>query len=271
MSRIWKDSFGYTSTIVAFLIAILNIANLTFDDLIPNLAWWIKLIIILIIYVLIVFLIYLVSACITRFGVKIHINGNTVYIKRGDLFKAEGWKVIPFNEHYDTDVDDKVIARTSLNGKFILEHVPAIKDMRKAILKSEAESTYAKKEIVSGRDTYTLGRIVTYEDYMLLAFSHFNEYNEAHISRPDYERCLFTMWKEIRRTYANKRIYLPLIGSGITKFDDTIQKSNSDLLKCILCTLHASGENFTQPITILLTPETMRKIKLYEVKGAISL
>jgi len=126
-----------------------------------------------------------------------------------------------------------------------------------------------KKYKKGNRFAYPLGRIITFEDYMLLAFSHFNEQNVAHISKPEYERCLLAMWKEIRRTYANRPVFLPLIGSGITSFDDVPEKSNIDLLKCMLCTLRASGENFNQPITILLTKEIMQELNLYELKGVV--
>ena len=69
--------------------------------------------------------------------------------------------------------------------------------------------------------------------------------------------------------YANRPVFLPLIGSGITSFDDVPEKSNIDFLKCMLCTLRASGENFNQRITILLTKEIMQELNLYELKGVV--
>jgi hypothetical protein len=78
-----------------------------------------------------------------------------------------------------------------------------------------------------------------------------------------------TMWHEISRTYAGNPIFLPLLGSGITRFDDVPNKSHFDLLKCMLCTLKSSGENIAAPITILLTTDIMQKLNIYEVKGAI--
>ena len=63
------------------------------------------------------------------------------------------------------------------------------------------------------------------------------------------------------------RISLYLLGSGITRFDGTPQKSNFNLLRCMLCTLRTSGVNINQPITILLTEETMQSINIYELKG----
>lgn len=77
------------------------------------------------------------------------------------------------------------------------------------------------------------------------------------------------MWKEIRRLYANKPVTLPLLGSGITSFDGIPHKSNFDLLKCMLCTLKASSENFNQSITIVLTKDIIQEINLYELKGVI--
>lgn len=35
----------------------------------------------------------------------------------------------------------------------------------------------------------------------------------------------------------------------------------------MLCTLRTSGVNINQPITILLTEETMQSINIYELKG----
>jgi hypothetical protein len=76
------------------------------------------------------------------------------------------------------------------------------------------------------------------------------------------------MWTEISRTYANRPIFIPLLGSGITRFDGTPHKSKADLLKCMICTLRTSGVNINQPITILLTKEAMEEINIYEIKGA---
>ena len=50
---------------------------------------------------------------------SISLGGTSVHIKKGDIFLQDGLKVIPFNEYFDTSVDDKIIARNSLNGKYI--------------------------------------------------------------------------------------------------------------------------------------------------------
>lgn len=52
-------------------------------------------------------------------GVHATICNTDVEVKVGDLFSFDGIKVIPFDEYFDTEVDDKVISRNSLNGIFL--------------------------------------------------------------------------------------------------------------------------------------------------------
>ena len=269
LSKEWKDSFVYSSSIMAAIMALLDVCDLSIGNIDPPLLWWKKLLVILIIYVAITLFVRLYIKIISNRKLKLDVRGISVTIKSGDIFSANGWKLIPFNEYYDTLVNDKVISRNSLNGIFIERHVKDINELNAAISIAKTESSYFPHYVKEGRLAFPLGRIITYKDYLMLAFAHFDERNVAHISRPEYEQCLFNMWKEIRRVYANKPINIPLIGSGITSFDDLPEKSNSELLKCILCTLQTSGENFNQPITIILTPTIMKEINTYRMKGVI--
>ena len=68
-------------------------------------------------------IIYAVIRSFAHKSYKTSINGKPVEIKTGDLFAEKGWKVIPFNDRYDTQVDDVIIAHNSLNGKMIDSYV----------------------------------------------------------------------------------------------------------------------------------------------------
>ena len=109
---------------------------------------------------------------------------------------------------------------------------------------------------------FPLGRIIKYKNYLLLSFSHFDDDNVAQITRIEYEQCLITMWKELRRTYNGETIVLPLIGSGITSFTDLTEKSNIDLLKCMICTLKFSKEQFQSDIKIVVKSEVWDDLNL---------
>ena len=51
--------------------------------------------------------------------VSFKINGTKIIVKEGNIFEEPGKKVIAFNEYFDTTVDDKIIAKGSLNGVFV--------------------------------------------------------------------------------------------------------------------------------------------------------
>lgn len=75
---------------------------------------------------------------------------------------------------------------------------------------------------------------------------------------------LMKMWKEIDRVYASNDVVLPVLGTGISRFDDG-PKDKDDLLRCMLCTFNSSGVSFNSKIKIVLYGST-GDIPLYEYK-----
>lgn len=231
-----------------------------------ELIWWIRILICVGIFACIVILAFIAKASIAQKGIKKEVNDNVVIIQKQDIFATTGLKVIPFNEFYDTLVDDNVIAHSSLNGIFIDKYVDDIEDLRRCIAESDSQSSSLKPHIKNGRNCYPLGKIIKYDnEYLLLSFTHFAN-NEAHLSHNDFEKCLFNMWKEIERVYANRPIAIPLLGSGITRFDDTPHKTHNSLISCILCTLKTSNVHIKQPITLCLTEDVFDELNIYELK-----
>jgi len=265
--KIWKDSAMFAFVLLAGIESIMSIVAISLDDIIKK--WWWRLFFIVAVYAVLTILTLIVKYLQTKKEINLDIRGIKVTIKQGDIFKAVGWKIIPFNEHFETIVDDIFIAKNSLNGKLILEHLDkdGVEELKSAIGADDKSPILVQFDDKTNKWKYPLGRIKIFRDYMLLALTHFNEQNEAHTTRAQYEQTLRIMWQEISRTYANKPIFLPLIGTGITRFDDIPEKNYTELLRCILCTLRTSNLHINQPITILLTEEALSKINLYELKG----
>ena len=246
-------------TIIGFSLA--DIDKFCGDD------WFTRLGTLVLIYIALMFLVLLVKIWRVYNGISLKIRGITVNVQQGDIFKVNGWKVIPFNEYFDTVVDDVIIAKNTLNGILIENHIDDLEALNSAISSDNRSPLKGKYIQKKGKYRFPLGCIKIYNDFMLLAFTHFNDQNEARLTQSEYEDCLRFMWKEINRTYANKPIYLPLLGSGITRFDGTPHKSKSDLLNCMLCTLRKGQENINMPISIILTKDALKEINLYEMKG----
>ncbi len=267
-SRITRDSFSTATALFALIGTVATIVGVSVRQLLPgDLPIWITSALVVFVFGLTIILIYAIKWLRVRNGIRLNIRGNDVVVKSGDLFESEGWKIIPFNEFFDTSVDDIIISKTSLNGVFIEKHVDDVQKLKNDIVADSDSVLGEPSKTKEGKLKYELGTIKRYgSEYLILAFTHFNEHNEAHLSMADYERCLMMMWREIRRVYSGKPVYLPLLGSGITCFDDFGEKSYQDLLRCLICTLRSSKLNFTVPITIVLTKEVLKGIDLYELK-----
>lgn len=203
---------------------------------------------------------------------KLKINSTNIVIKYGDLFEEEGLKVIAFNEFFDTQVDDKVIATSSLNGIFITEHSDGASTIDNKIdseirLKQSIISENVHRKFGGKTTRYKLGCVCPYYDYFLLSFSHFDDDNKAYISVEDYISCLMHMWNELDIYYAGRPIVLPLLGSGITRFN-TSDITSQELLKYMVMTFKASKVKFnnTSSLTIILNEKIRDDINLYEIQ-----
>lgn len=262
--KLWRNFIKIVSTVAAILSFILTIVDIDQKT---------RLIISLIVlFSLALVFLKMWHSANKQFNKKLTINSTDVTIKYDDLFSQQGIKVIGFNEFFDTQVDEKIISSNSLNGVFITQHsagAPSIDStidnevrLIKNVVERDVSRLYGGKTI-----RYKLGSICPVEDYFLLALSRFDEDNRATISIEDYISCLMHMWNELDRYYAGKPISMPLLGSGITRFNNA-DLSPQELLKYIIMTFKASKVKFnnTSSLTIVLNEKIKDEINLYDIQ-----
>ncbi|MDY6487122.1 DUF6430 domain-containing protein [Acinetobacter faecalis] len=206
-------------------------------------------------------------------SIEIKIEGSIVCVKEGDIFKEKELKVIAFNEYFDTQVDDQIISKSSLNGIYIKhfvnnpsaldKHIEDFPFMKSNILDVNNNRKAGKKQ------RYKLGTIVVHGDYLLTAFSKFNEANEAHLTMPEYLGFLINFWDQINTVYANKSVSTPILGSGITRIKGHKGISDEDLLKIMIWTFRVSEMRFKHPakLTIIIHPDKLKDINLLDIKS----
>ena len=257
-----KKSVRYSFSFITGVSTVAGIWGYTVKDINPQLRWWIWGLLLFLIFILLTCIIYVVIRLLAHKPYKTNINEKPVEIKIGDLFTEEEWKVIPFNDRYDTQVDDVIVSHNSLNGKMIDLYVNNLECLNDTIKAAENDTSELKSKKVKGKTLFPLGRLIPYNDFLLLSFSHFDEQNRAYLRAGEYERMLICMWTEMRRVYAAKHIAIPLIGSGITTIDGMSEKNYTEMLKCMLCTLRGSKFQPVQGISIILTEEVMKKVDM---------
>ena len=106
--------------IIGAISTIMAVVGVSLIDLLPKGSGCLfRLFVFVVLFILIAILAAVVTYRRSRSGVHLAINGMDIDIVVGDLFVTDGVKVIPFDEYFDIQVDDKVISRNSLNGIFI--------------------------------------------------------------------------------------------------------------------------------------------------------
>ena len=206
---------------------------------------------------------------------KLIIGNSNVIIRIGDLFKETDLKVIAFNEYFDTQVDERIIASRTLNGKFINEYVNNIVELDKSIeddpilipqrLTMNTTRTSGKKQ------KYKLGSVHEYNGYLLTAFTRFDNDNRAFLTMQDYINCLLNFWDQLDIIYANRSVVLPLIGTGITRFKDcdnnATNMTEQEKLDILLWTFKVSRIKFNYPteLTIVIHSSIQDKINFYKI------
>lgn len=262
-----RDSIRLSIDFIGFIATIMTILGWSLNDCIDNM--FISLCLVVVVFLLSWFIIYTKLGRKYKDSVSITVRETPVSIIYGNIFETEGWKVIGCDTHFDTRVDDIVISKKSLHGQLVIEHGDT--NEIKEVVKEAAIS----KKLTANEDglyDFDLGTIIRYDSskeeqtYLMLAMTELNSNHEAHTNMAKFEQMLINMWREIDRVYASHDIVLPLLGTGISRFDDG-PKDNESLLKCMLCTLNVSGVTLNSNITVVIYPYKKSNIQLYEYKS----
>lgn len=266
LSKRVRDSIIFSTTIVGMISTVLTILGVSLGDW-KSSSLWMRICIVIAFFLLICFATYKILGRIFSSSIKLTIRKTPVSVSCGDIFQASGLRVIGCDTHFDTRVDDIVISKKSLHGQLVTEH--GNKDEIIMAVEAEAKRLGLQKNS-DGLYDFPLGTIVSYNSnvddhtYLMLAMTELNTDYEAHTNMAKFEQMLMKMWKEIGRVYASQEVALPVLGTGISRFDDG-PKERDALLRCMLCTLNSSGVSLNAEVSILIYGKA-EDIPLYEYK-----
>lgn len=275
VQRIWKWYNGLSNrkkvsvtssiTVVGLLATVFTVLGVSVNGWVNNI--WLSLLIVIGALIGVYFIVYCTIGKIYKESVPLSIRQTPVSISCGDIFKTDGFRVIGCDTHFDTRVDDVVISKKSLHGKLVLEHGNA--DEIKKVVEKEAQRQHLSPNN-EGLYDFPLGTVIRYDStkdgntYLMLAMTELDSNYEAHTNMAKFEHMLMKMWSEINRVYASNDVVLPLLGTGISRFDDG-PKNKEALLRCMLCTLNSSGVTLNAKVKVLIYGDA-KDIPLYEYK-----
>ena len=262
-----KDSFIFSGTIIGAISTVSGILGYSLGDALEKSPILTRLIIVIVLALLLAVIDYAFIGWRFKNSITLTIQNTAVEICCGNIFDIDGLRVIGCDTHFDTRVDDIVISKSSLHGQLVLNHGKA--DEIKAAVEQAAQRLHLLRQS-DGFYPFPLGSIIKYKSgvdgktYLMLAMTELDENYKAHTSMAQFESMLMRMWAEIDRVYARETVVLPLLGTGISRFDNG--KDRANLLRCMLCTMNQSGVNLNCNVKIVIYGNA-QDIPLYEYRN----
>ncbi|HCH0957977.1 TPA: macro domain-containing protein [Vibrio parahaemolyticus] len=160
-------------------------------------------------------------------SINLKINNTTkLSVYFGDIGECENI-VVPVNDFFDTLVNDEVVSKNSLHGKFIKNvfggNEKELQSLIDNALEDQPYETVTNRKINRNK-RYELGTVAKInhngKDYYLVALTKFNLSNKAYIDSSAYQIVIAKLLSFIGSHSQGKKVSLPLLGgsarSGIT-------------------------------------------------------
>ena len=157
----------------------------------------------------------------TRRREKIKGNNYSVVVEYGDLLKKENCqRVISFDECYTVSVGNNPsdIKEDTICGQYLIQN-PEL-DVQ-ALISASGVKPSRRKSKYKNLPCYEPGTIVPNGDDLLMAFTRLEESGSSmKFTVEEYLKCLSRLWEEIDTHFCNKDVCVPVLGSGIARFEN---------------------------------------------------
>lgn len=198
---------------------------------------------------------------------RVQITGRnfSIKIEYGDLLKIPtGKKVINFDECFTAKVgeDPADIKPTSVCGQYLAAH--PISSMQEIIEQAGIKPAKGKSEY-NNQTRYTPGTVIPRDQFFLMAFAKLNNKGRGYLSYKEYLDCLNTLWEQIDLYHGTEDVYVPILGSNITKFER--QLTQQELLDIMVSSYILSPNRMKKPYNLHIICREREGFSLGDVKG----
>lgn len=266
MSDFYKKSATIAVSVFSFILTVVPEEMFKSIKLLKNFSDGMNIIINRAILFLLIFLLIMVlyKICISiKWWRTIKGKNYTIVVRYKDIFKMKKCKkVIPFDECYTIDVGEAPgeIKPTSVCGQYLTKY-PDI-NMQELIehakVKSKGKSKYKNK------DKYESGVLIPNQDYLLMAFAKLDKEGLGRLTRQELIDCLKVLWSEVDKHYGQQDVCIPILGSGITRMDDTTLMQQ-ELLDIIIASYKLSASKIKKPNKLIIACKRSEDFSLYKI------
>lgn len=199
-----------------------------------------------------------------RKSVTIADSKSLIMVEYGDIIKiTDGKKVISFDECFTTSVGDRPqeIKPTSICGQYLAEH--PIEDMQSLIQTLGIHSTGVSQ--YNNLPKYESGTLIPKDDFLLMAFAKLDKNGLGKMTYAQYKDCLNTLWEQIDLYHGTDDVYLPILGSKITRINEAL--TQQELLDIMISSYRLSPKKLKKPFTLHIVCKERDGFSLNDVFG----
>lgn len=200
-----------------------------------------------------------------RQSVTIADNKSSIKVEYGDITMiTDGKKVINFDECFTTTVGDRPqdIKPGSVCGQYLAVH--PIYDMQSLIQASGIPTSGVSQ--YNNLPKYESGILIPRNDYLLMAFAKLDKNGLGKMTYIQYKECLNKLWEQIDLYHGTDDVYLPILGSKITRFDKEL--SQQELLDVMVASYRLSPKKLKKPFTLHVVCAEREGFSINDVFGA---
>lgn len=221
-SKIIKNSFFSSISISTAVLTFVPESSWTCVKLVNSSFNSINIISNRLLFLALIFVVALAIQLIyVRVRKKVSIKGHnySLQVEYGNLFDIKDGKVvISFDECFTTTTGEKPaeIKPTSICGQYLAKF--PIDNMAKLIENAKLKPAKYKSDFEK-KECYESGRVIPRDNFLLLAFAKLNSQGLGVLTKKEYLDSLSVLWDELDKYYCQHDVYIPILGSGITRID----------------------------------------------------
>lgn len=199
-----------------------------------------------------------------RKKVSIKTKNYSIVIKYGDILQVKsGKKVINFDECFTTKIGDRPedIKADSICGQYLTKY-PI--DSLHHLMESAGAKPSGKSQF-NNKDIFKPGTIIPRGDFLLMAFAKLDRYGLGKMTYEQYIECLNNLWVQIDRYHGTDDVYIPVLGSHITRFDREL--TQQELLDIMISSYRLSKRKLKLPNRLFIVCKARDGFSLNDIFG----
>ena len=188
----------------------------------------------------------------------------TIKIEYGNICRIkDGKKVINFDECFTTTVGTRPgeIKEDSVCGQYLKDY--PIDDIQ-SFLDNAGVKPIGKSKY-NNQDSYEPGLLVPRDDFFLMAFAKLDENGLGRHTYESYLVCLDKLWEQIDLYHGTEDVYLPILGSRITRFEKEL--TQQELLDIMIASYRLNPNKLKKPNTLHIVCKNREDFSLNNVFG----